>query len=82
MKSLFLLSLSLFFSSFFLTLKCDRLQSHLSEAIEKCWSEGFDPSGAKVFQGKLRNTKGEIGVTDVAALLRSFGIKYVHLPSL
>ena len=44
--------------------------------IEGCWTKGFDPSGAKVFGSKLKDTKGMIGATDAAALFRSFGIKY------
>jgi hypothetical protein len=43
--------------------------------MEKCWSAGFDREGRKIFNGKLTNTKGMLGTTDVAALFRYFGIR-------
>jgi hypothetical protein len=43
--------------------------------MEKCWAAGFDKEGAKLFNSKLTKTKGMLGTTDVAALMRFFGIR-------
>jgi len=47
----------------------------IQEWMEAAWVSGFDPEGAKIFNGKIQNTKALLGTTDIAALLRFFGVK-------
>ncbi|KAK3267638.1 hypothetical protein CYMTET_23821 [Cymbomonas tetramitiformis] len=43
--------------------------------LERAWQAGFDRDGAAHFGGKIAGSKKWIGATEVAALLRSFGLR-------
>ena len=49
----------------------------IQDFIEKAWSKGFDLTGASQLGNSIKDSKKMIGTTECAALLRSFGIKYV-----
>ena len=42
--------------------------------LERAWKEGFDPEGAKHYQGKIRGKSRWIGAVEVASLLTSLSV--------
>ena len=42
--------------------------------LERAWKEGFDPEGAKHYQGKIRGMSRWIGAVEVASLLTSLSV--------
>lgn len=42
--------------------------------LERAWKEGFDPEGAKHYQGKIRGKSKWIGAVEVASLLTSLSV--------